>query len=144
MHWIKIAYIDTWSLCFQRLYSPSQGYCFLHCTCSSPPAPRVPAGDEVCSGGSPLLSSIFCPLSDKCPQFRSLLFYRSHAIGPRGEEAIPRNGIPNPLVRLPCKTLVNLSTSLFAVYLQWATKVLRHLVVESNFWASWWHFPPSP
>ena len=28
--------------------------------------------------------------------------------------------------------------------LQWATKVLRHLVIKLNFWASWSHFPPSP
>ena len=117
MYWIKIAYIDISSLCFHWLHSPSQEYCFLHYTCSRLPAPHLPAEDEVCSGGSPFLSPISCLLSDKFSQFRSLLFYRSCSIGPRGEEAIRRNGIPNLVVRLFCKALVNLRTSLFAVYL---------------------------
>ena len=96
----------------------------MHCTCNGLPARHVPAEDEVCSGGSPLLSSIPCPLSDKCFQFRSLLFYRSCSIGPLGEEAIPKNGIPKFLVRLSCTTLVNLSASLFAVYLDLRTVIV--------------------
>ena len=112
------------SACFQGLRSPSQEYCSLHCTCSSLPAPHLPAEDEVCSRGSPFLSSISCPLNDKCFQFRSLLFYRFCSIGPHGEEAILRNGIPKFLVGLSCKTLVNLSTSLFAVYLDSRTVIV--------------------
>ena len=129
MYWIKIAYIDISSLCFHWLHSPSQEYCFLHCTCSRLPAPHLPAEDEVCSGGSPFLSPISCPLSDKFSQFRSLLFYRSCSIGPRGEEAIRRNGIPNLVVRLFCKTLVNLSTSLFAVYLD-SRKAINNCLID--------------
>ena len=105
----------------------------MHCTCSRLPAPHVPAEDEVCSGGSPFLSPTPCPLSDKCFQFRSLLFCRSCSIGPHGEEAIRRNGIPNLVVRLFCKTLVNLSTSQFAVYLDSRTAMVDLRLITKEF-----------
>ena len=37
-----------------------------------------------------------------------------------------------------------IATCYFTLYLQWATKVLRHLAVKFDFQAAWKHPPISP